>query len=66
METSSDSTCVYTVGPPSGTHRYYFKLYALDEVMALKVGATKAQLEDSMQGHILAQAQLIGRYHRQR
>jgi hypothetical protein len=52
--------------PPSGTHRYCFKLYALDQVMALKVGATKAQLEDSMQGHILAQSQLIGRYHRQR
>ena len=52
--------------PPGGTHRYFFKLYALDRVLELKAGATKAQLEAAMKGHILAQAELIGRYRRQR
>lgn len=52
--------------PPSGTHRYYFKVYALDTKLQLKPGAAKAQLETAMKGHILAQAQLMGRYKRQR
>ncbi|MBE9166202.1 YbhB/YbcL family Raf kinase inhibitor-like protein [Pleurocapsales cyanobacterium LEGE 06147] len=51
---------------PGGTHRYFFKLYALERVLELKGGATKAQLEAAMKGHILAQAELIGRYRRQR
>lgn len=50
--------------PPGGTHRYYFKLYALDAMMALEAGATKWQLVKSMQGHILAETQLMGRYKR--
>ena len=50
--------------PPSGTHRYYFKLYALDASLALKSGATKAQIEEAMKGHVLAQAELIGLYRR--
>ena len=50
--------------PPSGTHRYFFKLYALDAVLPLKAGATKADLEPAMKGHILAQAELIGQYGR--
>ncbi|MCX7594803.1 MAG: YbhB/YbcL family Raf kinase inhibitor-like protein [Fischerella sp.] len=52
--------------PPSGTHRYFFKLYALDKKLGLQPGATKNQLEAAMDGHILAEAQLIGRYQRQR
>jgi Raf kinase inhibitor-like YbhB/YbcL family protein len=48
--------------PPSGTHRYFFKLYALDSTLELKEGATKAKLETAMKGHILAQAELIGLY----
>ncbi len=52
--------------PPSGTHRYYFKLYALDNIPDLKPGATKAQLSEAMKGHILAEAQLMGKYARQR
>ena len=48
--------------PPSGTHRYYFKLYALDTRLELGEGATKAELEAAMQGHILAEAVLMGRY----
>jgi Raf kinase inhibitor-like YbhB/YbcL family protein len=52
--------------PPSGTHRYFFKLYALDRVLDLKPGATKAQLLQAIDGHILAEAELVGRYARQR
>ncbi|MGD2295867.1 MAG: YbhB/YbcL family Raf kinase inhibitor-like protein [Candidatus Aminicenantes bacterium] len=50
--------------PPSGTHRYYFKLYALDSVIGLERGATKDDLLKAMEGHILAQGQLMGRYSR--
>ena len=51
--------------PPSGqVHRHYFKLYALDSLLDLNEGATKASLEQSMQGHILAQTVLIGKYSR--
>ena len=50
--------------PPSGTHRYYFKLYALDTMLDLAVGATKKQLEDAMKGHIVEEAQLMGTYSR--
>jgi Raf kinase inhibitor-like YbhB/YbcL family protein len=50
--------------PPSGTHRYYFKLYALDTELALNAGSTKDQLLKAMEGHILAEGQLIGKYTR--
>jgi Raf kinase inhibitor-like YbhB/YbcL family protein len=50
--------------PPSGEHRYFFKLYALDRPTGLKPGATKAQLLSAMKGHILAEAQLMGKYKR--
>ncbi len=46
--------------PPSGTHRYFFKLYAVDIKLDLESGATKAQIEATIKGHILAQAELIG------
>lgn len=52
--------------PPSGTHRYFFKLYALDRTLGLASGATKEQLEAAIDGHILAATELIGRYTRQR
>ena len=50
--------------PPSGTHRYFFKLYALDAHLAVHSGATKARIEEAMKGHVLAQAELIGLYRR--
>ncbi|HWP90916.1 MAG TPA: YbhB/YbcL family Raf kinase inhibitor-like protein [Thermodesulfobacteriota bacterium] len=50
--------------PPGGTHRYYFKLYALDNEINLEAGATKAELLKAMEGHILAKGQLMGRYKR--
>lgn len=52
--------------PPSGTHRYFFKLYALDRKLGLKPGATKAELLTAMAGHILAETELMGRYARQK
>lgn len=48
--------------PPSGTHRYIFKLYALDTILNLKEGVSKGQLEKAMQGHLLDKAELIGLY----
>ncbi len=48
--------------PPSGTHRYYFTVYALDIELNLTAGATKSQVVSAMTGHILAQGQLMGRY----
>lgn len=50
--------------PPGGTHRYYFKLYALDAELPLKPGATKEQLLEAMAGHVLAEGQLMGKYQR--
>lgn len=50
--------------PPGKPHRYFFKLYALDAVLDLKPGITKADLESAMKNHILAQAQLMGTYRR--
>jgi len=50
--------------PPRGTHRYYFKLYALDKVLDSEPGLTKAHLLKAMEGHIVAQGQLMGRYQR--
>jgi Raf kinase inhibitor-like YbhB/YbcL family protein len=50
--------------PPSGTHRYFFKLYALDAELSLKAGATKAEVVKAMEGHTLAQTQLMGTYRR--
>jgi Raf kinase inhibitor-like YbhB/YbcL family protein len=48
--------------PPSGTHRYFFKLYALDSLVNLLPGATKEELLKAMQGHILAQGELMGTF----
>jgi len=50
--------------PPGGTHRYFFKLYALDTEIDIVVGASKPELLRAMEGHILAEGQLIGRYTR--
>ncbi len=48
--------------PPFGTHRYFFKIYALDKELNLKEGIRKRELERAMQGHILDKAELIGLY----
>jgi len=48
--------------PPSGTHRYFFKLYALDIELKMQEGISKEDLEEVMKGHVLDQAELIGLY----
>lgn len=50
--------------PPGGTHRYFFKIYALDAEIGLEAGANKHQLLKAMEGHILEQGQLVGKYKR--
>lgn len=50
--------------PPSGSHRYFFKIYAVDSELPLKAGATKAEVEKALEGHIVGQTQLMGTYAR--
>jgi Raf kinase inhibitor-like YbhB/YbcL family protein len=48
--------------PPSGTHRYFARLFALDRELSLPLGATCKQVNSAMEGHVLAQAELMGTY----
>ena len=50
--------------PPSGTHRYFFKIYALDTKLDLKQGSVVKELQSAMSGHIVAEAVLMGKYSR--
>lgn len=50
--------------PPSGTHRYFFRLYALDAATGLEPGASRQEVEGAMTGHVLARGELMGRYSR--
>lgn len=52
--------------PPRGSHRYFFKLYTLDTILNVASGASKEQLLKAMDGHTLAQAELMGTYSRKR
>lgn len=51
--------------PPSGTHRYFFKVYALDTLLELPTDAKKEDLEQAIQGHILDQGEIMGTYSKQ-
>lgn len=51
--------------PPSGRHRYFFKIYALDTYISLSEGARKKDLEKAMEGHILDRTELIGLYEKE-
>ena len=48
--------------PPSGTHRYYFKIFALDTRLELKPSARRAEVDAAMRGHVLGQGELMARY----
>ena len=52
--------------PPSGTHRYYFRIFALDRELDLPSGAKRSQLDAAMKGHVVAQGELMGRYARKK
>jgi len=52
--------------PPSGTHRYFFKIFALDIMLDFKEGITKKELLRAIEGHILARGELIGKYQRKK
>jgi len=52
--------------PPSGTHRYFFKVYALDVKLDLSPTSRKRDVEKAMQGHVLAKGELVGLYRRSR
>jgi hypothetical protein len=52
--------------PPIGRHRYFFKLYALDRMLGDLGSPTKARLQEAMEGHVLAQGELMGTYEKQR
>lgn len=52
--------------PPFGTHRYYFRLYALDKMIDLREGARREQLESQIAGHVIEQAETMGTYTRKR
>ena len=52
--------------PPSGTHRYYFKIFALDRELDLPFGVKRGQLDAALKGHVIAQGELMGRYSRKK
>jgi Raf kinase inhibitor-like YbhB/YbcL family protein len=68
MQGENDAEKIGYMGPapPSGTHRYFFRLYALDTVLELSVRATHKEVSDAMKGHVLAQAELMGTYQNKR
>jgi Raf kinase inhibitor-like YbhB/YbcL family protein len=52
--------------PPAGTHRYYFRIFALDRELDLPFGAKRAQIDAAIKGHVIAQGELMGRYSRKK
>jgi Raf kinase inhibitor-like YbhB/YbcL family protein len=60
--TAGDMAYAGPCPPPGKPHRYFFRLYALDIMLSLQPGATRAELEEAMKQHILAQGTLMGTY----
>ena len=52
--------------PPPGTHRYSFKIFALDRELDLRPGAKRTQLDSAMKGHVIGQGEIVGRYARKK
>jgi len=65
-KTSAGSLGYHGPCPPSGTHRYFFKIYALDFVLDLKESYQRTELEDTIKNHVLDSGELIGLYSRTR
>ncbi|HEY4497177.1 MAG TPA: YbhB/YbcL family Raf kinase inhibitor-like protein [Candidatus Paceibacterota bacterium] len=63
---TSKNTGYHGPCPPDGEHRYFFKTYALDTMLGLAEGATKAEVERAMEGHIVDHTELMGKYSRKR
>ncbi len=61
-KTSAGSNGYHGPCPPSGTHRYFFKLYALDTILSLSTNPDKEELLGAMEGHILANVELMGTF----
>ena len=59
---SSGKTGYYPPCPPSGSHRYYFHVYAVDVEIDLKAGADKPSLKKAIEAHIIAEGTIMGRY----
>jgi Raf kinase inhibitor-like YbhB/YbcL family protein len=68
MQGKNDSGKLGYIGPapPSGTHRYFFRLFALNSLLDLTPGATPEQLSAAMKGHVIAQAELMGTYEKRK
>jgi Raf kinase inhibitor-like YbhB/YbcL family protein len=64
LQAKNDSGEIGYIGPcpPSGTHRYFFRLFALDRELNLQPGATHEEVRSAMEGHILDRAELMGTY----
>jgi Raf kinase inhibitor-like YbhB/YbcL family protein len=61
---SADKTGYHGPCPPSGSHRYYFYVFALDAELDLEAGAGKRKLQEAMRPHVLAKGSIMGRYQR--
>lgn len=68
MQGKNDAGKIGYMGPapPSGTHRYFFRIYALNTMLDLNVRATHKDVTDAMRGHVLAQGELMGTYERKK
>jgi hypothetical protein len=62
--TSAGGTEYVAACPPSGTHHYHFKVFALDNKLDLESGASRKEFESAMSGHVIDQGELIGLYQR--
>ena len=52
--------------PPSGSHRYYFRVFAMDQQLSLRAGTRRKEVDSAMKGHVIAQGELMGRYARKK